>query len=119
MTNIALSMIETAADTLKAYTADLFEKKLIDVIDVQYMRDAASSKTNGNTLVYNTVLGILTYHLLIERKNGGSAIDIATDNINELFNRFTESKISFNSSEDFYNELSKYNAAQIVDLPPI
>ncbi len=117
MTNIALSMIETAADTLKAYTADLFEKKLIDVIDVQYMRDAASSKTNGNTLVYNTILGILTYHLLIERKNGGSAIDIATDNINELFNQFTESKISFNSSEDFYNELSKYNAAQIVDLP--
>lgn len=117
MTNIALSMIETAADTLKAYTANLFEKKLIDVIDVQYMRDAASSKTNGNTLVYNTILGILTYHLLIERKNGGSAIDIATDNINELFNRFTESKISFNSLEDFYNELSKYNAAQIVDLP--
>ena len=119
MTNIALSMIETAADTLKAYTADLFEKKLIDVIDVQYMRDAASSKTNGNTLIYNTVLGILTYHLLIERKNGGSAIDIATDNINELFNQFTESKISFNSSEDFYNELSKYDAAQIVDLPSI
>ncbi len=117
MTNIALSMIKTAADTLKAYTADLFEKKLIDVIDLQYMRDAASSKTNGNTLVYNTVLGILTYHLLIERKNGGSAIDIATNNINELFNQFTESKISFNSSEDFYNELSKYDAAQIVDLP--
>lgn len=116
MTNIALSMIETAADTLKAYTADLFEKKLIDVIDVQYMRDAASSKPNDNTLVYNTVLGILTYHLLIERKNGGSAIDIATDNINELFNQFTESKISFNNSEDFYNELSKYDAAQIVDL---
>lgn len=39
MTNIALSMIETAADTLKVYTADLFEKKLIDVIDVQYMRE--------------------------------------------------------------------------------
>lgn len=112
-------MIETAADTLKAYTADLFEKKLIDVIDVQYMRDAASSKTNGNTLVYNTILGILTYHLLIERKNGGSAIDIATNSINELLNRFTESKISFNSLEDFYNELSKYNAAQIVDLPPM
>lgn len=117
MTNIALSMIETAADTLKAYTADLFEKKLIDVIDVQYMRDAASSKTNGNTLVYNTILGILTYQLLIERKNGGSAIDIATNSINELLNRFTESKISFNSSEDFYNELSKYDTAQIVDLP--
>lgn len=117
MTNIALSMIETAADTLKSYTADLFEKKLIDIIDVQYMRDAASSKANGNTLVYNTILGILTYHLLIGRKNGGSAIDIATDNINELFNQFTESKISFNSSEDFYNELSKYDAAQIVDLP--
>lgn len=117
MTNIALSMIETADDPLKAYTADLFEKKLIDVIDVQYMRDAASCKANGNTLVYNTILGILTYHLLIERKNGGSAIDIATDNINELFNQFTESKISFNSSEDFYKELSQCDAAQIVDLP--
>lgn len=117
MTNIALSMIETAADTLKAYTADLFEKKLIDVIDVQYMRDAAASKANGNTLVYNTILGILTYHLLIERKNGGSAIDIATNSINELLNRFTETKISFNGIDDFYNELSKYDAAQIVDLP--
>lgn len=115
MKSIAISMIENAEDTLKAYTEKLFEEKQIDIIDIQYMRDSATFVVDGSHKI-NTIAGILAYQLLIERKNGGSAIDIATNDIASLNALFVEAKLSFSNQDEFYSKLEEGNPIQILDL---
>lgn len=115
MKNIALSMIENADDTLKGYTETLFNDKRIDIVDIQYMRDSATF-AEENKRSFNTTVAVLAYLLLIERGNGGSALDIATCDIASLNAIFEEAKLSFASQEDFYGKLEEGNPIQIIDL---
>ena len=105
MQNIALSMIEHADNALKALTSDLFNKKQIDIIDIQYMRDSSSFLEDGVSKI-NTAVGSLAYLLLIERKNGGSALDIATQDISVLNSLINKHENGFASLDDFYKAIS-------------
>ena len=115
MENILISMLKDADDTLKAYTTQLFNENKIDIIDIQYMRDAVAI-AKDNKLSYNTTLAILTYQLLIQRKNGGSALDIDTNDIATLNALFENCGIAFLNAENFYTNIQDGNALQFLDL---
>ena len=115
MENILISMLKDADDTLKAYTTQLFNENKIDIIDIQYMRDAVAI-AKDNKLSYNTTLAILTYQLLIQRKNGGSALDIDTNDTATLNALFENCGISFLNADNFYTNIQDGNALQFLDL---
>ena len=115
MENILISMLKDADDTLKAYTTQLFSENKIDIIDIQYMRDAVAI-AKDNKLSYNTTLAILTYQLLIQRKNGGSALDIDTNDTATLNALFENCGIAFLNAENFYTNIQDGNALQFLDL---
>lgn len=115
MENILIAMLKDADDTLKAYTTQLFNENKIDIIDIQYMRDAVAI-AKDNKLSYNTTLAILTYQLLIQRKNGGSALDIDTNDTATLNALFENCGIAFLNAENFYTNIQDGNALQFLDL---